>query len=62
MDNVLSYLPSLLSSLCMRAQLLQSCPTPQPYVQKPARLFCPWDFPGKKTGVDSHALLQGILN
>ena len=22
---------------------------------------CPWDFPGKKTGVGCHFLLQGIL-
>ena len=28
---------------------------------QPARLFCPWDFPGKNTGVDCHFLLQGIL-
>ena len=27
----------------------------------PTRLLCPWDFPGKKTGVGCHALLQGIL-
>ena len=27
----------------------------------PARLICPWDSPGKDTGVDSHALLQGIF-
>ena len=26
----------------------------------PARLLCPWDFPGKNTGVGSHVLLQGI--
>ena len=26
-----------------------------------ARLFCPWDSPGKNTGVGCHALLQGIL-
>ena len=25
-----------------------------------ARLLCPWDFPGKKSGVDCHFLLQGI--
>ena len=25
------------------------------------RLLCPWDFPGKNTGVDCHALLQGIF-
>ena len=28
---------------------------------KPARLFCPWDFPGKNTGVGSLSLLQGIF-
>ena len=26
-----------------------------------ARLFCPWDFPGKNTGVGCHFLLQGIF-
>ena len=25
------------------------------------RLLCPWDFPGKNTGVGCHALLQGIF-
>ena len=25
-----------------------------------ARLLCPWDSPGKNTGVGCHALLQGI--
>ena len=27
----------------------------------PARLLCPWDFPGKNTGVGCHSLLQGIF-
>ena len=27
----------------------------------PARLLCPWDFPGKKTGVGCHFLLQGVF-
>ena len=27
----------------------------------PARLFCPWNFPGKNTGEDCHLLLQGIF-
>ena len=26
-----------------------------------ARLLCPWDSPGKNTGVDSHSFLQGIF-
>ena len=24
------------------------------------RLLCPWDFPGKNTGLGGHFLLQGI--
>ena len=27
----------------------------------PARLLCPWDFPGKNTGVGCYFLLQGIF-
>ena len=27
----------------------------------PARLLCPWTFPGKNSGVGFHLLLQGIL-
>jgi len=27
---------------------------------KPARLLCPWDYPGKNTGEGCHSLLQGI--
>ena len=26
-----------------------------------ARLLCPWDFPGKNTGVGCHFLIQGIF-
>ena len=33
----------------------------RPYGLKPARLLCPWDFPGKNTGVGCHFLLQGIF-
>ena len=28
---------------------------------QPARLLCPWDFPGKNTGVGCHFLLQRIF-
>ena len=34
--------------------------TLRPYRLQPARFLCPWDCPGKKTGVGSHFLLQGI--
>ena len=29
--------------------------------ETPTRLLCPWDFPGKSTGVGCHSLLQGIF-
>ena len=31
----------------------------QPYRLQPTRLLCPWNFPGKNTGVGCHFLLQG---
>ena len=40
------------------AKLLQSCPTLQPHRQQPTRLPCPWDPPGKNTGVGCHFLIQ----
>ena len=59
----------------MRAQTPQSslfvtpwtvaCQTPLSIVQshgpQPARLLCPWDSPGKNTGLGCHAPLQGIF-
>ena len=40
----------------------KSCPTLlQPHGLQPTRLLCPWDFPGKHTGVGCHFLLQGIF-
>jgi len=33
----------------------------QPHGLQSARLLCPWDFPGKNTGVGCHFLLQGIF-
>ena len=30
----------------------------QPRGLRPARLLCPWNFPGKNTGVGGHFLLQ----
>ena len=33
----------------------------QPHRLWPTRLLCPWDFPGKNTGVGCHFLLQGIF-
>ena len=33
----------------------------RPHGLQAARLLCPWDSPGKNTGVGCHALLQGIF-
>ena len=47
------------SFLCL-GLVAQSCLTlfdPIAY----ARLHCPWNFPGKNTGVSCHSLLQGIF-
>ena len=39
------------------------CPTLlQPHGLSPARLLCPWDFPGKNTGVGYHFLLHRIFS
>ena len=32
----------------------------QPHGLQPTRFLCPWDFPGKNTGVGCHFLLQEI--
>ena len=33
----------------------------QPHGLWPTKLLCPWDFPGKNTGVGCHFLLQGTF-
>ena len=33
----------------------------RPHGLQSSRLLCPWDFPGKDTGVGCHFLLQGIF-
>ena len=44
------------ATLCL---VTQSCPTLQTWAA-PTSLLCPWNFPGKNTGVGCHFLLQGI--
>ena len=46
---------------CESAKSLQSCLTLQICGLHSPRLFCPWDFSGKNTGVGCHFLLQGIF-
>ena len=45
---------------CSWCSVSKSCPTLlRPH--GPARLLCPWNSPGKNTGVGCHFLLQGIF-
>ena len=37
----------------------QSCPILCEPMDYPARLLCPWNFPGENTGVGCHSLLRG---
>ena len=53
--------PLLVYTCVCVCMLSQSCPTlcdPRLY---PTSLLCPWDFPGKHTGVGCHFLFQGIF-
>ena len=43
---------------CVASVVSDSVP---PYGLQPARLLCAWDSPGKRTGDDCRALLQGIF-
>ena len=45
--------------LCMLVP--QSCLTLQYHGLGPVSFLCPWDFPGKNTGVGCHSFLQGIF-
>ena len=45
---------------CMLSSSVMSCSLQLPNLQ-PSRLLCPWNFPGKNTGVGGHFFLQGIF-
>ena len=45
----------------MHAGVLSGVQILQPHRLYPARLLCPWNFPGKNTGMGCHFLLQGIF-
>ena len=53
--NIMLYVhyPYLVAQSCLTFCDLMNC--------QPARLFCPWNSPGKNTGVGCHSLLQGIF-
>ena len=45
--------------MCSDSQVMSA--SLQPHGVQPSRLLCPWNFPGKNTGVGCHFLLQGIF-
>ena len=45
--------------LCQVASVMDE--SLQPCLPSPTKLFCPWNSPGKNTGMGFHALLQGIF-
>ena len=58
-NNAFSSLPIQCSTAAPES--LQSCPTLRdPIDGSPPRLPCPWDSPGKNTGVGCHFLLQCV--
>ena len=73
MQSVIEHLPAMGSSShlllvlnecgCAWYSVTKSCPTfLRPHGLQPARLLCPWDFPGKNIEDDCHFLLQGIFS
>ena len=56
-------LAHLIFIICkVKVKVAQSCPTLlRPPRLWPARLLCPWHFPGKNTCVGCHFFLQGIF-
>ena len=60
MDKRLEY---TLQKICIKwkVKLLSRVQLLRPHGLQPTRLLCPWDFPGKDTGVGCHFLLQGIF-
>ena len=53
-----SYSTYAATAAAAAAESLQSCPTLRPHRRQPTRLLCPWDSPGKNTGVGCRFLLQ----
>ena len=49
------------NDIAAAAKSLQLCPTAWPHRRQSTRLLCPWDFPGKNTGVGCHFLLHVII-
>ena len=60
--NICNLTTRYTSGFCHHCLVIKSSPTLwQLHGLQPTRLLCPWDFPGKNTGVGYHFLLQGIF-
>ena len=57
-SHLLVWLIYSIAAAAAAAKSLQSCLTLRPHRQQPTRFCCPWDSPGKNTGVACHFLLQ----
>ena len=53
-------LGGIVSTCELGVLVVQACPR-VPHGPQPTRLLCPWNSPGKKTGVGCHFFLQGIF-
>ena len=62
MENSMRILKKLKTELiCVYAQSLSHIQHFATCGLQPARFLCPWNFPGKNTGIGFHFLLQGIF-
>ena len=52
--------PTRESKVCVLSHSVMPDSLP-PHGLQPSRLLCPWDLPGKNTGMGCHFLLQGIF-
>ena len=57
--NMKEILISTKQSMCKSCSVVSD--SLQPHGLQPARFLCPWNSPGKSTGVGSHSFLQGIF-
>ena len=58
LTNIESFTEELCRDCCCCEVASVVSDSVQPQRQQPTRLYCPWDSPGKNTGVGCHFLLQ----
>ena len=60
-SKLIQYFGSTVNLYMVMVQLPSHIRLLQPHGLQPTRPFCPWDSPGKNTGMGCHFLLQGIF-